>query len=386
MLQSLHSIRQRNEESTHFHASRETLSYFSHLPPGSATAHEIREIPRRAALTETCLSVSQIRRWFVADTTSGPGESFSGHRETRRLSRTVPGPQVRAVLQLQHGRYGDERHDAEQQGQQHQSLRYAGTRSPRVVLHIRARLPSVRIRVCVYIYMCICTCIIYTCINIRVAHVRNRGYVYVCTEQQSIRLTAINTLSPCTLFSRPLLLPSSFAISSAAVYANGAVDTSYDYAVPELGTVPLLNQDGTGRGPPAPPASTATSDQDTIFSKTSSRGNKTENKKVRVHREVSINVWMAHCKLRCIVEWWNCRNLIRYENGFGMKFLFRGFNWYIFFYIKFHTVSRGRNSSFECCDYFIFKNSDDWWKCLVDGSRIRISINFWVRVWFVLYS
>lgn len=151
--------------------------------------------------------MSQIRRWFVADTTSGPGESFSGHRETRRLSRTVPGPQVRAVLQLQHGRYGDERHDAEQQGQQHQSLRYAGTRSPRVVLHIRARLPSAYVYACACIYMCICTCIIYTCINIRVAHVRNRGYVYVCTEQQSIRLTAINTLSPCTLFSRPPLLP-----------------------------------------------------------------------------------------------------------------------------------------------------------------------------------
>lgn len=60
---------------------------------------------------------------------------------------------------------------------------------------------------CACIYMCICTCIIYTCINIRVAHAQNRGYVYVCTEQQSIRLTAINTLSPCTLFSRPLLLP-----------------------------------------------------------------------------------------------------------------------------------------------------------------------------------
>lgn len=71
---------------------------------------------------------------------------------------------------------------------------------------------------------------------------------------------------------------SSFAISSAAVYANGAVDTSYDYAVPELGTVPLLNQDGTGRGPAA---SSGASDQDSIFSKTSSRGNKTENKKVR---------------------------------------------------------------------------------------------------------
>lgn len=126
-------------------------------------------------MTETVslsLSVSQIRRWFVADTTAGSGESFSGHRETRRLSRTVPGPQVRAVLQLQHGRYGDERHDAEQQGQQHQSLRYAGTRSPRVVLYIRARLPPVYI----HIYTCVCVCV-YTrvCINIRVAHARNRG-------------------------------------------------------------------------------------------------------------------------------------------------------------------------------------------------------------------
>lgn len=67
--------------------------------------------------------------------------------------------------------------------------------------YARAYHPYTRVRVY------ICTCIIYTCINIRVAHVRNRGYVYVCTEQQSIRLTAINTLSPCTLFSRPLLLP-----------------------------------------------------------------------------------------------------------------------------------------------------------------------------------
>lgn len=63
------------------------------------------------------------------------------------------------------------------------------------------------------------------------------------------------------------------------MYANGAVDTSYDYAVPELGTVPLLNQDGTGRGPAV---SSGTSDQDSIFSKTSSRGSKTENKKVSV--------------------------------------------------------------------------------------------------------
>lgn len=70
---------------------------------------------------------------------------------------------------------------------------------------------------------------------------------------------------------------SSFAISSAAVYANGAVDTSYDYAVPELGTVPLLNQDGTGRGPAV---SSGASDQDSLFSKTAARGTKTEDKKV----------------------------------------------------------------------------------------------------------
>lgn len=70
---------------------------------------------------------------------------------------------------------------------------------------------------------------------------------------------------------------SSFAISSAAVYANGAVDTSYDYAVPELGTVPLLNQDaGVGHGVTV---SNVTGDQDNFFSK-NSRMTKTEDKKV----------------------------------------------------------------------------------------------------------
>ncbi|OAD53524.1 Discoidin domain-containing receptor 2 [Eufriesea mexicana] len=72
-------------------------------------------------------------------------------------------------------------------------------------------------------------------------------------------------------------------INHSAVYANGAVDTSYDYAVPELGTVPLLNQDGTGRGPAV---SSGTSDQDSIFSKTSSRSSKTENKKSPTQQEV----------------------------------------------------------------------------------------------------
>ncbi|XP_033328411.1 discoidin domain-containing receptor 2 [Megalopta genalis] len=70
-------------------------------------------------------------------------------------------------------------------------------------------------------------------------------------------------------------------INHSAVYANGAVDTSYDYAVPELGTVPLLNQDGTGRGP-----AVSTTAEDSLFSKTSSRANKTEDKKSPTQQEV----------------------------------------------------------------------------------------------------
>ncbi|XP_014485653.1 PREDICTED: discoidin domain-containing receptor 2-like [Dinoponera quadriceps] len=72
-------------------------------------------------------------------------------------------------------------------------------------------------------------------------------------------------------------------INHSAVYANGAVDTSYDYAVPELGTVPLLNQDaGVGRGATV---SNASGDQDSLFSK-SSRGTKTEDKKSPTQQEV----------------------------------------------------------------------------------------------------
>ncbi|XP_011263345.2 epithelial discoidin domain-containing receptor 1 isoform X2 [Camponotus floridanus] len=72
-------------------------------------------------------------------------------------------------------------------------------------------------------------------------------------------------------------------INHSAVYANGAVDTSYDYAVPELGTVPLLNQDaGAGRGATV---SSATGDQDSLFSK-SSRATKTEDKKSPTQQEV----------------------------------------------------------------------------------------------------
>ncbi|XP_046735368.1 epithelial discoidin domain-containing receptor 1-like [Diprion similis] len=66
-----------------------------------------------------------------------------------------------------------------------------------------------------------------------------------------------------------------------SVYANGAVDTSYDYAVPELGTVPLLNPDGVPRV-----SSSGASDQESLFSKESSRGSKPEDKKSPTQQEV----------------------------------------------------------------------------------------------------
>ncbi|XP_043286407.1 epithelial discoidin domain-containing receptor 1-like [Venturia canescens] len=74
-----------------------------------------------------------------------------------------------------------------------------------------------------------------------------------------------------------------------AVYANGAVDTSYDYAVPELGTVPLLNQEScpgpTSSRCVATVSSTSTNDQESVFSKGSSRS-RTEDKKSPTQQEV----------------------------------------------------------------------------------------------------
>ncbi|KAF7391441.1 hypothetical protein HZH68_010984 [Vespula germanica] len=82
----------------------------------------------------------------------------------------------------------------------------------------------------------------------------------------------------------PFYIRSSFAISSAAVYANGAVDTSYDYAVPELGTVPLLNQEGTGGCVRTTTVSSTTSEKDSLFSKNSSHSTKAEDKKIKKRR------------------------------------------------------------------------------------------------------
>jgi len=216
------------------------------------------------------LLLFQIRGRFSADFAPRPRESSPRHCKVGRLPRAVSGAKIRAILQLQHRRYGDERHDAEQQGHQHQSLRYATLE--RIYTYIHSRLLA-------HAYAHADTHI----------HIRTHAYVHTprtthsnaaapvptamhlhTSRQQSIRPDR-------NQYAIPFCARSSFAISSAAVYANGAVDTSYDYAVPELGTVPLLNQDaGAGRGATV---SNVTSDQDSFFSK-SSRATKTEDKKV----------------------------------------------------------------------------------------------------------
>lgn len=61
-----------------------------------------------------------------------------------------------------------------------------------------------------YIYVCVRVCV-YTRVYKYTGGTRSKSG-YVCAEQQSIRLTAINTLSPCTLFSRPPPLPSPFLL------------------------------------------------------------------------------------------------------------------------------------------------------------------------------
>jgi len=225
-------------------------------------------------MTINQLLLFQIRRRFSTD--FAPRKSSSRHREVGRLPRAISGAKVRSVLQLQHRRYGDERHDAEQQGHQHQSLRYAALErnyTYGVYIYIYSRLfayahlhthtyTHTRARTRTHL----CTHSAYTHSN-AAAPVPTAVHLHT-SQQQSIR-------SDRNQYTIPFCARSSFAISSAAVYANGAVDTSYDYAVPELGTVPLLNQDtGAGRGATV---SNATGDQD-FFSKSSRT--KTEDKKV----------------------------------------------------------------------------------------------------------
>ena len=54
-------------------------------------------------------------------------------------------------------------------------------------------------------------------------------------------------------------------------------DTSYDYAVPEMGTMPLLSPEHTL---PLPVVASGPSDKDSVFSKgSSSKGSKSEDSK-----------------------------------------------------------------------------------------------------------
>ncbi|XP_011501305.1 PREDICTED: discoidin domain-containing receptor 2-like [Ceratosolen solmsi marchali] len=78
----------------------------------------------------------------------------------------------------------------------------------------------------------------------------------------------------------------SSSINHSALYANGTVDTSYDYAVPEIGTQqPLLNGACMNLGNGGATSSTG-SDQDSVFSKVSSRSNRTDDKKSPTQQEV----------------------------------------------------------------------------------------------------
>lgn len=159
------------------------------------TAHEIREIPRRAALTLKNVS----RRYAGGSLPTLPrdlGNRFldivklDDYQEPYQALKYAPYYSYSTVVM----EMKDMMLNNKGSNINHSGMYTGGTRSPRVVLHIRARLPT-----CARVHVC-------TCINIRVqAHVLEIEGIRIrmCTEQQSIRLTAINTLSPCTLFSPP---------------------------------------------------------------------------------------------------------------------------------------------------------------------------------------
>ncbi|XP_011346909.1 discoidin domain-containing receptor 2 isoform X2 [Ooceraea biroi] len=100
---------------------------------------------------------------------------------------------------------------------------------------------------------------------------------------QALKYAPYYSYSTVVMEMKDMMLNNKATNINHSVYANGAVDTSYDYAVPELGTVPLLNQDaGAGRGTTI---SNATGDQDSLFSK-NSRTTKSEDKKSPTQQEV----------------------------------------------------------------------------------------------------
>jgi hypothetical protein len=68
-----------------------------------------------------------------------------------------------------------------------------------------------------------------------------------------------------------------FPFSATADSLFSFADTSYDYAVPEMGTMPLLSPENTL---PLPMVASAPSDKDSVFSKgSSSKGSKSEDSK-----------------------------------------------------------------------------------------------------------
>ncbi|XP_051161708.1 discoidin domain-containing receptor tyrosine kinase B-like [Leptopilina boulardi] len=99
---------------------------------------------------------------------------------------------------------------------------------------------------------------------------------------QALKYAPYYSYSTVVMEMKDMIIPSKGINSNTAVYANGAVDTSYDYAVPELGKVPLLNSDCSNGGRPL---SSTGSEQDSIFSKTT-RNSKTEDKKSPTQQEV----------------------------------------------------------------------------------------------------
>jgi len=153
-----------------------------------AATHELITHPDQSI---SSLSLSQVRGGLPADLAARPRQSSTGHCETGRLPGAVSGAQVRAVLQLQHRRYGDERHDAEQQGHRHQSLRYTHTRA-RVYIYI-----YIYIYIYVYVYRTLeCTHIhthvsihMHTCARARVQpprfHANSGAPIYVPATKHS---------------------------------------------------------------------------------------------------------------------------------------------------------------------------------------------------------
>lgn len=148
--------------------------------------------------------IFQIRGRFSTDFAPRSRKSSPRHREIGRLPRAISGAKVRAVLQLQHCRYGNERHDAEQQGHQHQSLRYVVLERIYIYIYtasihlIMTTYTHIRLRR--HIYTSICMHFTYTHSNVMCQW----PCTYIRSGNKAFALTTINTPSPSVL-TPPLL-------------------------------------------------------------------------------------------------------------------------------------------------------------------------------------